>query len=101
MIHRSMDKKKKKKKKKSMDGFIHALMPCVPSQVNDAAAGCAEGTCNDRSAHELLLRAHRRRPAVVGGRARAGRHPEVLLLVHLPQPLDFLLQRLLMSCGPK
>lgn len=94
-------KKKQEQEQEKRHGRFHSCIDAMfpsRSQVNDAAAAWRKGHAMiARLAHELLLRAHRWRPAVVGGRARAGRHPEVLLLVHLPQPLDLLLERLLMS----
>uniref|UniRef100_A0A0A9CZ16 Uncharacterized protein n=1 Tax=Arundo donax TaxID=35708 RepID=A0A0A9CZ16_ARUDO len=66
------------------------MMQCS-LHVNDNADCTA-----DRLAHELFLCAHRRRP-MLRSRNACG-HLEILLLVHLPQPLDLLPQRLLMSC---
>lgn len=71
-----------------------------PPHVNDRYGGLHSGRTGvdwlARSAHELFLCAHRWRRPVVRS-SGTGWHLEVLLLVDLPQPLDLLLQRFLMS----
>ena len=94
LMHMSMEKKKKKKWRKHPQNLKKKIMMQCSLQVNDKQT--AQRTGMDELAHELFLCAHRGWRPVVRSRS-AGWHLEVLLLVDLPQPLDLLPQRLLMS----